>query len=134
MAVITDVALSAYLDDDTILESGRAKMIVELTDELVTDEWADPVEPVPARVKLLALEVASRAWSMVPGRGPLESETRSFDDATRTERYAVTALNESGHQVYLTEQELALLHGKVRKRVGSISLGVPATHLFERSL
>jgi hypothetical protein len=107
-------------------------MIVELTDELVTDEWADPVEPVPARVKLLALSVAARAWRMVPGHGPLESITRSFDDASRTERYAVTAPNESGHEVYLTDAELALLHGKSKARVGSISIAVPATHLFGR--
>jgi hypothetical protein len=127
MPVLTEGTLSAYLDDDAVLDSRRAVEIVRLTNGLIDEEWANPVEPVPVRVELLALEVAARAWRMVPGHGPVESITRSFDDASRTERYAVTVPDESGHQVYLTDAELALLHGKNKARVGSITLSTPET-------
>lgn len=125
--VITTETLSAYLEDSAILTSTRADKIVELTNSLITEEWVNPVDPVPARVEMLAYTVAARAYYNKPGRGPLESLTRSFDDSSRTERYAVKVGSPDGHDVFLTDDELALLRGTTRGRVGSIRVNVPRT-------
>ena len=125
--VITTTTLSAYLEDEAILTSTRASEIVDLTNSLIDEEWANPEDPVPARIKMLAYTVAARAYYNKPGRGPLESLTRSFDDSSRTERYAVTVGEANGHDVFLTDDELALLRGTARRRVGSIRVAVPRT-------
>lgn len=125
--VIDTGRLGAYLDDETVFSSERAATIVYLVNSLIAEEWKAPVHPVPVKIELLALSVAARAWAFKPGRGPLESLTRSFDDSSRTERYAVPTGNGDGHEVFLTDAELALLHGVARRRVGSISLAVPRT-------
>lgn len=92
-------------------------LVVGLVNELVTDEWKNPKEPVPVKVRLLALEVAGRAIRNPKG---LASWTRSVDDASRTER-AGGDLTRSG--VYLTTAELLLLHGRRRRvRAGTIPI------------
>lgn len=126
MELITTEDLAAYLKDDSVTTDARANLVVRLTNDLITEKWLSPVDPAPASVLILAYAVASRARTNTPGRGPLQSITRSFDDSSRTERFAVPGGEASGHDVYLTEDELALLNGGTkRRRVGSIKLAVP---------
>lgn len=126
MDIIVIDDLATDLDDDALQSDARAQRIVERTNALVTEKWLNPVSPPPASVVELALAVAGRAVRSTPGRGPLASITRSFDDSSRTERFAVPGGQTSGHAVYLTDDELAILNGgKTRRAVGSIKLSVP---------
>lgn len=122
MAVVTGPDVAAYLQLDS--EDARAEYVATLVDGLIDEKWVTPVDPVPASVKLMALNVAARAYHASPGRGRLESVTRSVDDASRTERYASSAGD--GEGVFLTEADLAVLNGGTgRKRVRSMRLRVP---------
>lgn len=128
--VITLGDLAAYLDPAAV-SGARAELIVDLTNGLIAERWTTPSDPAPTSVRVLALNVAARAWRNKPGHGPLESITRSIDDASRTERYAIPVGDGSGADVFLTDAELATLNGLPAKaRVGSIRLGVPG---FARS-
>lgn len=122
--VITVADLAAYLDLDELV-GVRAELIMELTNGLIAEKWYNPVDPVPTSVRLLALDVAARAWRNKPGQAPLESVTRSFDDSSKTERYVVQRSDSSGAYVYLTDAELAILNGPPKSQVGSIRLSVP---------
>lgn len=108
--IIDITALASWLDRDDILGSGRANLIVSLTNALITEAWTHPADPVPASVRVLALTVAARAWAAKPGSGRVQSITSAADDVTRTERYAVTDSAEAG-DVFLTDAELARLNG-----------------------
>lgn len=109
MEIITVADLTNYLGSATPAPS-NAEFIVELVNDLVTEAWAEPVDPVPSRVKLIALEVAAR-----PARNPkgLSSWTRSVDDASRTERLSDSAARTG---VFLTDEEAAYLSGALRRR------------------
>jgi hypothetical protein len=125
--VITLTGLSEWLEDESVETSTRAAKIVELTNNVITEAWATPVDPPPAWVESLALTVATRAWTNRPGMGPVESMTRSFDDSSKTVRYAVRASDPGGEDVFLTEAELDRLGARPTSPVGSIRLGVPRT-------
>lgn len=125
MDIIDIDDLSADLDSD-LSGNARAASIVARTNALITQEWNNPVTPAPASVFELALAVAHRALASVPGRGAVESITRSFDDSARTERFSTPGGDASGRAVYLNDDELAQLNGgSPRGRVGSIKLAVP---------
>jgi hypothetical protein len=125
--IITITDLSEWLDDETLASSARAGKIVRFTNNLINEAWSNPVSPVPTWVEIIAIEVASRAWAAKPGRGPVESLTRSFDDSSKTERYAVMAKDANAHSVFLTDDELDKLGARPSSPVGSIRLGVPQT-------
>lgn len=126
MEVITPDEVISYLGASTPVESDRLNLIIELTNGLIADKWANPTTPpdsVPAWVRSIALEVAAR-----PLRNPrgLASVTRSIDDASRTERLADTAARAG---VFLTAEEEARLanrgntgrrgrYGTIRLRIG----------------
>lgn len=126
MDIITTDDLAAYLDvEPATTDGGRGRLVVALTNALITEQWVAPVDPAPASVQLIAYAVAARAWAANPGQGPIESITRSFDDSSRTERFAVPAGDPNGHGVYLTGDELAILNPVIVKRAKSIRLSVP---------
>jgi hypothetical protein len=125
--IITINRLSEWLDDEDLLDSARAGLIVQLTNAEINEAWESPIHPAPAWVLKLALTVASRAWLSKPGRGPIESLTRSFDDSSKTERYAVRETDRSGSDVFLTDEERDRLASRPSAPVGSIRLGVPQT-------
>lgn len=109
--IISAAELASYLRNDDLATNASLEQIVEFTNELVTEEWVDPIDPVPVKVKLLTLNVAARAWVYDPSRSHIESYSRSLDDASRTERYR----SSSDHQgVYLTDSEIATLNGRAR--------------------
>lgn len=101
--IITTVDLASYLRDDSL--APKLGQVVDLTNSLILDEWATPVDPVPTRVQILGLTVAARAWAYDPSAAHLESVTRTLDDANRTERYR----DGSGGAVFLTPAERAYL-------------------------
>ena len=109
MGIITVTDLTNYLGSATATPS-NAEFLVQLVNDLVTEKWASPVDPVPIDVTLVALEAAAR-----PARNPkgLSSWTRSVDDASRTERISDTAARAG---VFLTADEKALLAGTQKRR------------------
>lgn len=114
MTDIIDAAdLASWLRDDSLASNTSLIQIVDLTNELVAEEWADPADPAPARIRLLALNVATRAWVADPSKSHLESLTRTLDDASRTEKFKSSG---SGGSVYLTGDELAILQGRPQAR------------------
>jgi hypothetical protein len=125
--IITITDLSEWLEDETLPDSPRAGRIIQLTNAEINEAWRTPLHPPPAWVIKLALTVASRAVASKPGRGPIESVTRSFDDSSKTERYAVRETDRSGNDVFLTDEERDRLNDRPSSPVGSIRLGVPQT-------
>lgn len=128
LTVITDAELAAWLSLDTL--DAKGTQVLGLTNGLIEEEWISPVNPVPTSVKLMALEVAARGYHYEPGKGAVESITRSFDDSSRTVRYRATeaeAAGTRGRGIYLTSDDLAVLNGSAHrtKRVGSIRTVVP---------
>lgn len=89
----------------------EAAYYVQLVNGLVTEAWANPVDPVPFWVQAIALEAAARV-SRNPKR--LQSWTRSIDDASRTERASEADLKNAG--VYLSDRERLRLAGKKHNR------------------
>lgn len=100
--IITDVELASYLSVDV---TPAMTLVAGKTNELVTEAWENPVDPVPVRVWSVAMNVAARAVSNPKG---LTSWTRSWDDVTRTER-----VEGSDRRVglFLTAEDLAELNG-----------------------
>ena len=121
MEIITYEKLASYLGDLTLVTNTRLILIADLTNGLINEKWVTPVNPAPVSIELLAYAVASRAWRNDASKTALQSITRSIDDASRTERYAVSA-SEVG--VFLTDSELGQLRPS-RKRARSIRLKVP---------
>lgn len=99
-----------------------AEVHVFWANQIVTEAWADPADPVPYAVRAIALEVASRV-SRNPRR--LESWTKRLDDASKTERVSAGDLARAGY--FLTPEERMMLAGKTarrrRNRYGTIRLG-----------
>lgn len=100
MTIILDTELASYLGEEI---TASLTFIAELTNDVIEEEWQSPVEPVPNRIRALALTVAARAGSNPKG---LTSWTRSWDDVSRTER--VESARQLG--VYLTDDEKASLN------------------------
>ena len=121
MEIITYAELASYLGAPGLTADPRLILIVDMTNGLIEEKWVNPTEPAPVSIKLLAFAIASRAWRSDASKAALQSVTRSVDDASRTERYAVSA-NEVG--VFLTDDELAQLRPQ-RRRARSIRLKVP---------
>lgn len=121
MEIITYAELASYLGDPALATNTRLILITDLTNGLINEKWVNPVDPAPVSIKLLAFAIASRAWRNDASKAALQSITRSVDDASRTERYAVSA-SEVG--VFLTDSELGQLRPS-RKRARSIRLKVP---------
>jgi hypothetical protein len=100
---LSGAELASYLGRPV---SGTLDNIADRANALVTEEWtANVVSPPPEWVKNIAWDVAVRAGANPKG---LTSETRSWDDATRTERWE--AAGRIG--VYLTDDELDRLQGR----------------------
>lgn len=111
MNVITYDDLASYLRDTALSADASFMQVVDLVNDLVAENWlwAEAAAPIPAKVRLLALNAAARAWAWNPSTSHLESITRSIDDGSRTERYRAGSTRGS---VYLTEDELLLLRGR----------------------
>lgn len=117
--IITASELASWLTRD---ETANLTLAVELTNEIVSDAWSDTEKalPAPAWVRAIALNVASRA--VVNPKG-LSSETRSWDDVSRTERFEGSAAAKQ-QGVFLTDEEradLAADEGDGIPTVGSIT-------------
>jgi hypothetical protein len=118
--VLTAADLAAWLRDPALEENASLVQIMELVNELFVDEWTTPVDPAPARVRLLALSVGARAWVNSPSASNLESTSVSVDDGSTTKRFRSPAR----FGVYLTSDEVAALNGSHRSRsVRLISYG-----------
>lgn len=114
---LTGDDLASYLGDS---KSDALDNIADRTNALVTETWANPVEPPPAWVSNLAYDVALRAGVNPKG---LTSETRSWDDVTRTTRWE----SASRVGVYLTDEEYALLQGNAATENGAVVKSVRMT-------
>lgn len=114
---VTAPALAAYVG---MPENEAITQIVNLTNQLIDDEWLTKSTPVPARVLVIAQNVAVRAAANPKG---LTSWTRQWDDITRTER--VEGARRMG--IYLTDDELNDLNGVVAgsKVVKSLRMSIP---------
>lgn len=108
--IITDEELASYLQVEV---NPSITLMVEKTNELVTEAWTDAAAPAPTRVWAVAINVAARAVSNPKG---LTSWTRSWDDISRTERVEGGALRKLG--LYLTDEELLELNGEDEIPVG----------------
>lgn len=114
---VTAPALAAYIG---VPETEQIQQIAKLTNALVDEEWLTPVSPVPARVLVIAQNVAIRAAANPKG---LTSWTRNWDDISRTER--VEGARRMG--IYLEDGERDELNG-VRtavKSVKSLRMSIP---------
>lgn len=117
---ITGADLASYLDEPL---DGAINNIVQRTNALVTQEWANPTTPIPEWVVNIAWDVAIRAGV---NRKGVTSQTRSWDDVTKTERWEAGATG-----VRLTDDEKALLIGSAdttgqpRSPARSIRMTVP---------
>lgn len=116
---LTGADLASYLGDPT---SGALDNIAARTNSLVTEAYLNPTDPAPAWVVNIAYDVAIRAGSNPKG---LTSQTRAWDDITRTERWEAAARV----GVYLTDEEYELLQGEAATEgsstVQSIRMTVP---------
>lgn len=118
--VITAEQLIAYPGAGSPSQA-NAEFYTDLVNELITEGWVEPVDPVPTKVKAVALEAAGRASRNPKG---LISWTKSVDDGSRTERVAETAARVG---VYLTADEWADINGARRtrrRRYGTIRVGL----------
>ena len=121
MEVITADELASYLG--TTVTPGLS-LIVDLVNGEIEDAWINPPvdpEPVPARVRALALNVGARAAGNVKG---LTSWTKTWDDVTVTERMEAGTLEEQ-RGVFLTDADLEVLNGPPERprSVGTIHTG-----------
>lgn len=119
MPIITGADLASYPGVTT--PEHELNDIAAQASALVEEAWVNPVTPAPQWVKTIATNAALRVHWNPKG---LQSWTRSVDDASRTERTAVT---EGRVGLYLTDDETARLSrpAATRHRVGSIRTRVP---------
>lgn len=110
--VINPADLASWLRNPSLSGDASLIQIVGFVNNLIADEWTDPEDPAPARVKLLALSIGARAWVNSPGSANLESTSVSVDDGSTTHRYRSPA--QSG--VFITSDEIAVLNGQPRLR------------------
>lgn len=114
---VTATELATALGGD---ETDALKQLAERTNEIIAEKWANPTNPAPASVKIIAFNAAMRVATNPKG---LTSWTRSWDDITRTER--IEGARRLG--LYLSDEELAELNGTqpLTRRAKSIRLSVP---------
>jgi hypothetical protein len=112
MEIITAAELASWLRNSALEDDPSLIQIVELTNDLITEKWVDPEDPVPVEVKLLALSIAARAWANNPSASNVESTSVRIDDGATTNRFR----SASRGGVYLTSDEVALLNGEPRQR------------------
>jgi hypothetical protein len=105
MEIIVIEDLASYLGDDTVAGDGRAQMIVNLANGLVSDVVGESAT-VTTKMQSVVLEVSARAF-----RNPEGYSSETIDDYTYR-RDAET--RRAG--VYLTSTELSDLRGGVRVR------------------
>lgn len=99
MQVITTSQLAAYLRQPvTELDAAASSLYVELANGIVTEVTGE-LDPVPVRVRAIALEVAARAY-----RNPEGVTSETIDDYTWRRGEST-----SGAGVYLTPDEYATL-------------------------
>lgn len=104
--------LATYLG---VAQTPTLDNIVARANDLVTEEWTANISDPPQQwVRNIAWNVAVRAGANPKG---LTSQTRSWDDVTRTERWESAA--KVG--VYLTDDELATLQGVSTSTAGTAS-------------
>lgn len=129
MIVVDTEEVANWLDRPDLRSSQRLALIVDTVNGLLEEKWKTPVSPAPPSVRILALTMAARALTSTPGQAPLQSITKSADDVSRTERYAISDATASGYGVYITEDELLVLNpqASTRGRVGSIRLTTALT-------
>lgn len=112
MDIITAADLAAWLRDASLESDASIIQIVELTNDLITDSWTDAEDPVPVRIKMLALSIAARAWVNSPALANVASTSVRVDDGATDTRFR----SPGRLGVYLTADELALLNGEQRTR------------------
>ncbi len=104
-------------------------IVIELTNGLIDDVVEDvlgagvEVDPIPARLRALALEVAARSIRYAAGASSIST---AIDDWKKTLRFEG---DEFRAGLYLTDDEekkiRRWLRGGVRRGIGSIRLAVP---------
>jgi len=100
-------------------------LINELVDEIVVDTiGAGTLDPIPAKIKAIALEAAARSIRYAAGASSIST---AIDDWKKTVRFEG---DEFKAGIYLTDEEeakirRALLPGEARSGVGTIRLSVP---------
>jgi hypothetical protein len=113
---LTASELASYLDTNV---SGALERIVVMTNALIDEKWADPVDPIPASVTNMAWRVAVRVGANPKG---LSSWTRNWDDISRTERME----HARAAGVIMSDDEVLELNGLARTRVvKSIRMRIP---------
>lgn len=104
-------------------------LINELVDEVVVDVIGNTtLDPVPAKIRAIALAAAARSVDPARMRGA-ESYTEGIDDWKATIRFRLADGEEVETGIYLTDKEEAAIRAVLRdepsKPVGSIRLHVP---------
>lgn len=109
LVIVTAEQLAAYPGSGsaTVEDAGY---YVDLVNGLVTEAWANPVDPIPYWVTAIALEAGARVLRNPDG---VTSFTITADDGSETRRYADTAARLG---VYLTDSDLARLGGRRRRK------------------
>jgi hypothetical protein len=100
------------------------ELINEFVDEIVVDTTGiTELDPVPARIRAIALEAAARSIRYAAGASSIST---AIDDWKKTVRFEG---DEFKAGIYLTDDEEArirrILLRRPRRRVGSIRLAVP---------
>lgn len=119
--IVTPEEAATWLRQPALKDDPSFVALVALINNLAIAAWKSPVTPIPARVRLIVLNAVARGWGHAPGRGSIESYTRSIDDASRTERYR-THDDATGADGFFTLDDLALLAG--RRRGAARTIGV----------
>lgn len=112
MDIISAADLASWLRDTSLATNDSLEQIVGLTNDLITEEWVDPVDPIPVRVTTLALTIGARAWVNNPATSNVESTSVRVDDGATTDKYR----SPSRMGVYITSDEVASLNGERRTR------------------
>lgn len=100
-------------------------LINELVDEVVVDAIGEgALDPIPAKIKAIALEAAARSIRYAAGASSIST---AIDDWKKTVRFEG---DEFKAGIYLTDDEearirRALIPGEARSGVGTIRLSVP---------
>lgn len=120
--VVTRDSLASYLrltDEQKTDQAATLDNLATLTNELLTEKWKSPTDPVPTSVKLLALKIAARGYITDPTAKQLQSITRSTDNTSRTERFvtAADAAAAAYEQVFITDGELRRLNPGRRRTI-----------------
>ena len=119
--IISESELASYLQLPEI-PPGKSDFLRQLVDDMVREDLGD-IDPVPARVRGIAVESMARSYRNPKGA---TASTKSIEDWTQTERWE--AAGRAG--AYLTDEERAIIRSyrvdaPRPRRYGSIQLNVP---------